>query len=99
MGERRAACAGRPMPLRWMHGVCDVMDNTFSDAYGAWPTAFFLFECRRARGAGAEAGTSVEAELVFRSEATRDAYMEVASVLEAAWAAAGDDRLEGSLRQ
>mmetsp|Transcript_39133 Transcript_39133/g.80151 ORF Transcript_39133/g.80151 Transcript_39133/m.80151 type:complete len:109 (-) Transcript_39133:81-407(-) len=87
-------CRERPVALRWMHGLCDAMTNDFSDAYGAWPTAFFIFERRalyqpfHAQGSAARSGNSAEgaeAVLVFRSRPSADAHIDVMEALQALW--------------
>ena len=82
--ERQLACQLRPCALRWMTPLCDAMHNGFSDAYGAWPTAFFVFELLPVRG---EHETGSEWVLVYHSRPTKDAHIEVTQVLQQLWSA------------
>ncbi len=80
--ERQQACQQRPCALRWMTPLCDAMHNGFSDVYGAWPTAFFVFELLPMRGEHEKGSQWV---LVYRSRPTSDAHIEVLHVLEHLW--------------
>ena len=80
--ERQHACHQRPHAVGWMRGVCDAMHNGFSDAYGAWPTAFFVFELLPKRGEHEKGSQWV---LVYRSRPTNDAHIEVTHVLQQLW--------------
>ncbi len=80
--ERQHACHQRPHAVGWMRGVCDAMHNGFSDAYGAWPTAFFVFELLPVRGEHEKGSQWV---LVYRSHPTNDAHIEVSHVLQQLW--------------
>ena len=80
--ERQHACQQRPCALRWMTPLCDTMHNGFSDVYGAWPTAFFVFELLPMRGEHEKGSQWV---LVYRSRPTNDAHIEVTHVLQQLW--------------
>jgi hypothetical protein len=78
--ERQRASQSRPCALRWMPHFCDSMANVFSDAYGAWPTAFFIFEKLPVRRTW---------QLVYRSRPTQEAHIDVAHVLACLWSESG----------
>jgi len=78
--ERTEKCERRPDGVKWMRGVCDAMTNDFSDAYGSWPTAFFVFECHSKPASGQSAVT-----LVHRSRPSADAHIDVMHTLAALW--------------
>jgi len=71
------------------------MENVFSDVYGAWPTAFFVFEQRAVadqgegasggHGAGEERGGGLAWFIAYRSRPTVEAYIEVTEVLDYLW--------------
>ena len=54
--------------------------NEPADAYGAWPTAFFIFEKRQERKSW---------RLVFRSRPTQEAHIDVVHVLACLWSECG----------
>ena len=93
--ERQKACASRPCELSWMASFCDSMENVFSDVYGAWPTAFFIFEQRAVADEGGGAGGghgeaggcggSLAWFVAYRSRPTVEAYIDVTEVLDCLW--------------
>ena len=78
--ERQSASQSRPCALRWMTPFCDSMANVFSDTYGAWPTAFFIFEKPQVRKTW---------RLVYRSRPAQEAHIDVVHVLACLWSECG----------
>lgn len=86
--ERQSACMMRPKALRWMTPLSDAMSNVFSDAYGAWPTAFFIFEKQDAVEDDLDhlsCQRQMRWRLIYRSRPTHEAHIDVCEVLNRLW--------------